>query len=63
VQPAEESTLKPGVIPPSCLAEQVSPEFTVEDGVPVEAARGGAETLYPEYRRRLATLPIRVRAR
>ena len=33
-------------------------EFTVTDGVPAEAARGGAETLYPEYRAKLATLPI-----
>ena len=26
--------------------------------VPIEAARGGAQTMYPEYRTRLATLPI-----
>jgi len=32
-------------------------EFAVEDGVPIEPTRGGAETLYPEYRARLATLP------
>ncbi len=33
-------------------------EFAVADGVPAEAARGGADTIYPEYRTKLATLPI-----
>jgi hypothetical protein len=58
-EPAEESTLKPGVIPHVLPGEnKFLTEFTVQDGVPVEAARGGAETLYPEYRTKLATLPI-----
>ena len=27
-------------------------------GVPEAAARGGAETMYPEYRKKLKTMPI-----
>jgi hypothetical protein len=32
-------------------------EFPSNLGIPVEAARGGAETMYPEYMQQLATLP------
>jgi hypothetical protein len=32
-------------------------EFASRYNVPVEAARGGAETMYPEYRIKLATMP------
>jgi hypothetical protein len=32
-------------------------EFPSNFGIPVEAVRGGAETMYPEYMRKLATLP------
>jgi hypothetical protein len=32
-------------------------EFASRWHVPVEAARGGAETMYPEYRNKLATMP------
>jgi hypothetical protein len=32
-------------------------DFAYRYGVPVEAARGGAETTYPEYQARLRTLP------
>jgi hypothetical protein len=32
-------------------------EFATMYGIPLEATRGGAETIYPEYRTRLATLP------
>jgi hypothetical protein len=32
--------------------------FAIDFHVPIEAARGGAQTMYPEYRARLATLPI-----
>ena len=31
-------------------------EFAVKQGLPVEPTRGGAQTMYPEYRERLATL-------
>jgi hypothetical protein len=30
-----------------------SAEFAAKHAIPVEAARGGAETMYPEYRKRL----------
>jgi hypothetical protein len=33
-------------------------EFSRAYGIPIEAARGGAETMYPEYLLRLETLPI-----
>jgi hypothetical protein len=32
-------------------------EFATMFGIPVEATRGGAETMYPEYLQKLATLP------
>jgi len=32
--------------------------FTDEYGVPFEAARGGAETMYPEYRKKLQQMEI-----
>ncbi|MGD1211498.1 MAG: hypothetical protein ABR973_09105 [Candidatus Acidiferrales bacterium] len=32
-------------------------EFATVFGIPVEATRGGAETMYPEYMQKLATLP------
>ena len=33
-------------------------EYAIQNAFPVEALRGGAETMYPEYQRKLATLPI-----
>jgi len=33
-------------------------EFATLYRIPHEAARGGAATMYPEYRRRLLTLPV-----
>ncbi|MBZ5696577.1 MAG: hypothetical protein LAN36_14610 [Acidobacteriia bacterium] len=33
-------------------------EFATKYGIPVEATRGGAETMYPEYQLKLATLPM-----
>jgi hypothetical protein len=32
-------------------------EFPARYGVPAEAARGGAETMYPEYQLKLKTMP------
>jgi hypothetical protein len=32
-------------------------EFASTYGIPVEAARGGAETMYPEYQEKLAKMP------
>jgi hypothetical protein len=34
-----------------------SAEFTTESGIPLEATRGGAETMYPEYVLKLKSLP------
>jgi hypothetical protein len=39
-------------------ANQFLSEYAETYGMPVEASRGGAETMYPEYEPRLATLPI-----
>jgi hypothetical protein len=33
-------------------------EFPEKYGIPVAAARGGAETMYPEYQQTLAKLPV-----
>lgn len=33
-------------------------EFASTYGIPIEATRGGAETIYPEYQQRLLTLPM-----
>ncbi|HTA44055.1 MAG TPA: hypothetical protein VK789_16495, partial [Bryobacteraceae bacterium] len=33
------------------------PEFSQRAGVPFEATRGGAETMYPEYRKKLKDMP------
>ena len=32
-------------------------DFAYRYGVPVDAAKGGAETTYPEYQMKLRTLP------
>jgi hypothetical protein len=32
-------------------------EFARNHKIPLEAAMGGAATMYPEYRKKLATLP------
>jgi hypothetical protein len=31
-------------------------EYAKAHGIPAEAARGGAETMYPEYRKKLAAM-------
>jgi hypothetical protein len=33
-------------------------EFPAKYGIPAEAARGGADTMYPEYRLTLSALPV-----
>ena len=33
-------------------------EFSQEYGVPFDASRGGAETMYPEYRKKLQQMQI-----
>ena len=31
-------------------------EFAIEHGIPIEATRGGAETMHPDYRAKMATM-------
>jgi hypothetical protein len=33
-------------------------EYSQRSGMPYEAARGGAETMYPEYQKKLATMSV-----
>jgi hypothetical protein len=33
-------------------------EYGEKYGIPLEATRGGAETMYPEYQKKMATLPV-----
>lgn len=33
-------------------------DYAVQYGMPIEAARGGAETMYPEYQQKLELLPV-----
>jgi len=33
-------------------------EYSQRTGIPYEAVRGGAETMYPEYQKKLATMPV-----
>jgi hypothetical protein len=37
---------------------EVIKEYSTEYGIPYEATRGGAETMYPEYRKKLKTMVI-----
>jgi hypothetical protein len=38
-------------------ANEFLKEFPSNFGIPVEATRGGAETMYPEYRQKLKSMP------
>ena len=38
-------------------------EFPAKYGIPAEAARGGADTMYPEYVLKLSALPVRARTK
>lgn len=45
---------KPGYVPHILPGENTAlKEFPIKFGIPPEAARGGAETMYPEYRKKL----------
>jgi len=33
-------------------------EYSVKYGIPIEAARGGADTMYPEYRAKMKRMPV-----
>jgi hypothetical protein len=48
-----------GYVPHSLPGENsLLPEFSVMYGVPEAAARGGAETMYPEYKKKLKGMVI-----
>ena len=51
-QPVEEVDIPTGWVPHWPLGTHQT-QFTEESGVPFEASKGGAETLYPEYRIKL----------
>ena len=38
-------------------------EFSERYSIPFEATRGGAETMYPDYRKKLKTLPLPAKTR
>ena len=46
-----------GYVATTCPGKIFLTEYASRWGVPVEAARGGAETIYPEYQEKLARLP------
>jgi hypothetical protein len=54
-EPVTEVIRAPGVVPHHLPGEnKFLEEFPKKYGVPAEAARGGAETMYPEYQQKLA---------
>jgi hypothetical protein len=54
-EPVTEVIRAPGVVPHHLPGEnKFLDEFPKKYGVPPEAARGGAETMYPEYQQKLA---------
>jgi hypothetical protein len=54
-EPVTEVIREPGVVPHHLPGENTFlGEFPKRYGVPPEAARGGAETMYPEYRQKIA---------
>jgi hypothetical protein len=57
--PHPELAMPPGWVPHHLPGENtLLPEFPEQYGVPLEAARGGAETMYPEYQKKLRTMEI-----
>jgi hypothetical protein len=58
-QPAPELPRPYGWVPHHLPGTNtVVAEFSKEYGIPFEATRGGAETMYPEYREKLKTMTI-----
>ena len=54
-EPVTEVIREPGVVPHHLPGENTFlGEFPEKYGVPPEAARGGAETMYPEYQKKIA---------
>ena len=58
----EEVDRPKGTVPHFLPGENPSlKEFAVDHNLPFEATRGGAETMFPEYRKKLATMPKAVK--
>jgi len=58
-EPVDEVDRPEGVVPHHLLGTNTFlDEFARRYGVPFEATRGGAETMYPEYKLKLKNLPI-----
>jgi hypothetical protein len=58
-QPHPELPRPPGWVPHHLPGtNQIVKEFSESYGVPFEASRGGAETMYPEYQKKLKTMTI-----
>jgi hypothetical protein len=56
---ANEVERPPGVVPHHLIGENpFLDEFPAKNGIPPAAARGGAETMYPEYAEKVKTLPM-----
>ena len=55
-----DGTIVPAGKVPSFLPgrNDVLSEFATEYGIPLEAALGGAETLYPEYIKKMKTMKV-----
>ena len=59
-EPVEEVVWPPGVVPHHLPGTNPDlSEFPARYGLPEEAARGGAETMYPEYQLKLRELALR----
>ncbi len=58
-EPVDEVDRPPGVVPHHLPGtNKFLDEFARRYGVPFEATRGGAETMYPEYKLKLKNMPI-----
>ncbi|HEY6457003.1 MAG TPA: hypothetical protein VIY90_17145 [Steroidobacteraceae bacterium] len=58
-EPVDEVDRAPGVVPSHLLgANTFLNEFPANYGIPVQATRGGAETMYPEYMLKMKTMPV-----
>ena len=58
-EPVDEVVREKGVIPHHLPGTNPNlDEYPAKHGIPPEAARGGAETMYPEYRAKLKTMQL-----
>jgi hypothetical protein len=58
-EPVDEVDRAPGVVPHHLPGTNTFlNEFPANYGIPVQATRGGAETMYPEYMLKMKTMPV-----